>query len=156
MKNWKFAWTFFGVFKSVCLCTYHVCCYFLHGKITDIYTCMQSVYVVVVFMNTPNLLFTLNMFLWSLFTYFYKIIHIYFHQFVNNLYYMLSIFVKMQIIYSFDSNKSKLNSLIMCCKNKTAGHYKILWYFLVRNQMGLSDYRTSLFVNLILSNLVQL
>ena len=116
------ALTFFGVFKSVCLCTYHVCCYFLHGKITDIYTCMQSVYVVVVFMNTPNLLFTLNMFLSSLFTYFYKIIHIYFHQFVNNLYYMLSIFVKMQIIYSFDSNKSKLNSLSMCCKNKTAGH----------------------------------
>ena len=35
---------------------------------------------------------------------------------------MLSIFVKMQIIYSFDSNKSKLSSLSMCCKNKTAGH----------------------------------
>ena len=45
------------------------------------------------------------------FTYFYKMLHTSFHQFVNNLYILRKYFVDIQILYSYIKNKSKVNSL---------------------------------------------
>ena len=62
----------------VCLGTRCVHCYFLHTKITYMYACTQSVFVMVKFINAHNLHFTLKIFPSSLLPYFYKILHNYF------------------------------------------------------------------------------
>ena len=63
----------FFVYLKVVLCTCHVCCYIMQAKIVDVYVCMQSVYVIVVFVNTHNLHYNLNFFHSSIFSYFYTI-----------------------------------------------------------------------------------
>ena len=48
---------------------------FVHAKIGHVYECTQSVYVIVVFMNAHNLQLILNIFRFSLFINFYKILN---------------------------------------------------------------------------------
>ena len=49
------------MYAKACLDDVHrPLCYFAHAKIVCVYVCMQSVYVIVVFMNTSNLHATLN------------------------------------------------------------------------------------------------
>ena len=69
--------------KKVCLYAHCVWCYFLHDEIAYVYIC--TVYIIVVFMNANNLHIILNTFVLSLFTYFYKMLHNSFCQFVSNL-----------------------------------------------------------------------
>ena len=79
----------FFTYVKVCLQTRSAPCYFVHAKIAYKHACTQSMYIIVVFINAHKLHFTLNIFLLSLFTYFYKILHNSFCQFVNNLYHVL-------------------------------------------------------------------
>lgn len=49
------------MYAKACLDDAHrALCYFAHAKIVCVYVCMQSVYVIVVFMNTSNLHAILN------------------------------------------------------------------------------------------------
>ena len=66
------------VYIKVRLRAFGVRYYFVHAKILYVYSCTQCIYVIVVFMNAHNLHFTLNTFLSSLFTYFNKMLRIYF------------------------------------------------------------------------------
>lgn len=67
-----------------------------------LYGCTQSVYVIVMFINGHYFNFTLDIFLSSLFRYFYKVLHNSFRQFISHLAIsVLQYFVETQMFYSW-------------------------------------------------------
>ena len=90
--------------------------------------------------------FTRNIFILSLFTYFYKMLYNSFPQFVHNLYYLLKHFVNTRILYSYINQKSKVNTLSASTKTMRLvikKHVDNLMF--CREESGRTlDYRTTL------------
>ena len=108
----------FSVYVKACFRAHCVRCNLVHAKIAHVYAYVLRLRHSSVYECTQFTLHNSNIFIKhisSLFTYFYKRLHIFWPICFNNT----------QIIYTYINNKSKVNSLSACYKKKVASGQKI-------------------------------